>query len=128
MKRFLKYLLLYISFCFYELRINAFIAEKATFDYKLFFVVYFIMVFYSWMSFIPLLIIFGLIELYKQFNYKGLFLICTLWGSAVNSLKIFFIASTVSYLQTFSFLISGVVFGTLYYLFFLFPLNNKTNK
>jgi hypothetical protein len=130
MKRFLKYLLLYIFSAFLELLINTFIFEKATIKSERLFVVYLIMVFYSWMFFVPLLIIFrfGLIEFSKFFNYKNLFWICIFWGAAVNFLKIFFTASTVSNLQSFSFLISGVVFGTLYYLFFLFPYNFKVNK
>jgi hypothetical protein len=129
MKIALKYLFFYLISSFFELITTSFF-EKSTTNSELFFVVYLIIVFYGWMFFVPLLIMFrlGLIGLYKYFNYKGLFLICTLWGAAVNSIKVFFTASNISYLQTLPFLISGVVFGTFYYLFFLFPFNNKINK
>lgn len=129
MKITLKYLFLYLISYFFDLATTSFF-EKATTNSEHFLLVYFIIILYGWMFFVPQLVIFrfGLIELCKYFNYKGLFLICTLWGAAVNSLKIFFIESNVSYLQTLSFLISGVAFGTIYYLFFLFSFSNKINK
>lgn len=110
--------------------LNALIEKSDIMNAERFFVLYLIVIFYGWMFFVPLLIIFrfGLIELYKYFNYKGQFLICILWGATVNFLEILFIASNISNLQTFSFLIRGAAFGTIYYLFFLFSFNNKINK
>ena len=130
MKTVLKYIIIYLFYAFFWVMINALIEKSDIMNAERFFVLYLIVIFYGWMFFVPILIIFrfGLIELYKYFNYKGLFLICTLWGSAVNSLQFFFTASNVGYLQTFSFLISGVAFGTIYYLFFLFSFNDKINK
>lgn len=130
MKTVLKYIIIYLFYAFFWVMINALIEKSDIMNAERFFVLYLIVIFYGWMFFVPLLIIFrfGLIELYKYFNYKGLFLICTLWGATVNSLQFFFTASNVGYLQTFSFLISGVAFGTIYYLFFLFSFNDKINK
>jgi len=130
MKTVLKYIIIYLFYALFWVMINTLFEKSDIMNTERFFVLYIIVIFYGWMFFVPLLIIFrfGLIELCKYFNYKGLFLICTLWGGAVNSLQILFTASNVSYLQTFSFLISGVAFGTIYYLFLLFPFNNKINK
>lgn len=130
MKTVLKYIIIYLFYAFFWVMINALIEKSDIMNAERFFVLYLIVIFYGWMFFVPILIIFrfGLIELYKYFNYKGLFLICTLWGATVNSLHFFFTASNVGYLQTFSFLISGVAFGTIYYLFFLFSFNDKINK
>lgn len=130
MKTVLKYIIIYLFYAFFWVMINALIEKSDIMNAERFFVLYLIVIFYGWTFFVPLLIIFrfGLIELYKYCNYKGLFLICTLWGATVNSLQFFFTASNVGYLQTFSFLISGVAFGTIYYLFFLFSFNDKINK
>ena len=130
MKTVLKYIIIYLFYAFFGVMINALIEKSDIMNAERFFVLYLIVIFYGWMFFVPILIIFrfGLIELYKYCNYKGLFLICTLWGATVNSLQFFFTASNVGYLQTFSFLISGVAFGTIYYLFFLFSFNDKINK
>lgn len=130
MKTVLKYIIIYLFYAFFWVMINALIEKSDIMNAERFFVLYFIVIFYGWMFFVPLLIIFrfGLIELYKYFNYKGQFLICILWGATVNFLEILFIASNISNLQTFSFLISGAAFGTIYYLFFLFSFNNKINK
>ena len=130
MKTVLKYTIIYLFYAFFWVMINALIEKSDIMNAERFFVLYLIVIFYGWMFFVPILIIFrfGLIELYKYCNYKGLFLICTLWGATVNSLQFFFTASNVGYLQTFSFLISGVAFGTIYYLFFLFSFNDKINK
>ena len=130
MKTVLKYIIIYLFYAFFWVMINALIEKSDIMNAERFFVLYLIVIFYGWMFFVPILIIFrfGLIELYKYFNYKGLFLICKLWGATVNSLQFFFTASNVGYLQTFSFLISGVAFGTIYYLFFLFSFNDKINK
>jgi hypothetical protein len=130
MKTVLKYIIIYLFYAFFWVMINALIEKSDIMNAERFFVLYLIVIFYGWMFFVPILIIFrfGLIELYKYCNYKGLFLICTLWGATVNSLQFFFTASNVGYLQTFSFLISGVAFGTIYYLFFLFSFNDKINK
>ena len=130
MKTVLKYIIIYLFYAFFWVMINALIEKSDIMNAERFFVLYLIVIFYGWMFFVPILIIFrfGLIELYKYCNYKGLFLIYTLWGATVNSLQFFFTASNVGYLQTFSFLISGVAFGTIYYLFFLFSFNYKINK
>ena len=120
MKTVLKYIIIYLFYAFFWVMINALIEKSDIMNAERFFVLYLIVIFYGWMFFVPILIIFrfGLIELYKYFNYKGQFLICILWGATVNFLKILFIASNISNLQTFSFLISGAAFGTIYYLFF----------
>lgn len=130
MKTVLKYIIVYLLYTLFWVMCNTIIEKSDIMTTERFVVLYLITIVYGWMFFVPILVIFrfGLIELCKYFNYKGLFLICTLMGIAVNSLQLFFIASNVGYLQTFSFLISGVALGTIYYLFFLFPFNNKINK